>query len=154
VDLRVPDARRERERTHRVRDRDPDGLVHQAVVDSAQAAFAADWLVGSSRWGLLDGLVERSVAESLVVCGGDASELDVDEPAGRRVVREPVALVRLDVPRLELEELTEVRVGLLAEAPVIKGISTLVMGVAILLGLLTAAMRLRRVEPFSATVPT
>jgi hypothetical protein len=46
-------------------------------------------------------------------------------------------------------------IGLIADAPVIKRISTPVMGLAILLGLLTAAMRLRQVEPegASAAVP-
>jgi hypothetical protein len=46
-------------------------------------------------------------------------------------------------------------IGLIADAPVIKRISTPVMGTAILLGLLTAAMRLRQVEPegTSATAP-
>jgi hypothetical protein len=42
-------------------------------------------------------------------------------------------------------------VGLIANAPVIKRISTPVMGTAILLGLLTAAMRLRRREPEGAS---
>ena len=37
-------------------------------------------------------------------------------------------------------------IGLIADAPVMKRISTPVMGTAILLGLLTAAMRLREVE--------
>lgn len=41
-------------------------------------------------------------------------------------------------------------IGLLADAPVIKRISTPVMGVAILLGLLTAAMRLRQAEGVAA----
>jgi hypothetical protein len=46
-------------------------------------------------------------------------------------------------------------IGLIADAPVIKRMSTPVMGVAILLGLLTAASRLRQVEPEGAseTVP-
>ena len=46
-------------------------------------------------------------------------------------------------------------IGLIGDAPVIKRISTPVMGLAILLGLLTAAMRLREVEPegASATAP-
>jgi hypothetical protein len=43
---------------------------------------------------------------------------------------------------------------MLADAPVIKRISTPVTGLAILLGLLTAAMRLRQVEPEgAATAP-
>ena len=42
-------------------------------------------------------------------------------------------------------------IGLIADAPVIKRISTPVMGTAILLGLLTAAMRLRRLEPEGAS---
>jgi hypothetical protein len=41
-------------------------------------------------------------------------------------------------------------IGLIADAPEIKRISTPVMGSTILLGLLTAAMRLRQVEPASA----
>ena len=43
-------------------------------------------------------------------------------------------------------------IGLLADAPEIKRISTPVMGLAILLGLVTAATRLRQVEP-STTAP-
>ena len=41
-------------------------------------------------------------------------------------------------------------IGLIADAPEIKRISTPVMGLAILLGLLTAAMRLRGIEAASA----
>lgn len=46
-------------------------------------------------------------------------------------------------------------IGLIADSPVIKRVSTPVMGLSILLGLLTAAMRLRQVEPegTSATAP-
>jgi hypothetical protein len=44
-------------------------------------------------------------------------------------------------------------IGLIGDAPAIKRVSTPVMGIAILLGLLTAAMRLRQVEPVSATTP-
>jgi hypothetical protein len=46
-------------------------------------------------------------------------------------------------------------IGLIADVPVIKRVSTPVMGLAILLGLLTAAMRLRQVESegASATAP-
>jgi hypothetical protein len=40
--------------------------------------------------------------------------------------------------------------GLIAESPVLKRVSTPVMGTAILLGLLTAAMRLRQLEPEGA----
>jgi hypothetical protein len=42
-------------------------------------------------------------------------------------------------------------IGLIADSPVIKRISTPVMGTAILLGLLTAAMRLRQLEPEGAS---
>jgi hypothetical protein len=44
-------------------------------------------------------------------------------------------------------------IGLLVDAPVIKRFSTPVMGLAILLGLLTAATRLRQVEPEGASTP-